>query len=120
MADLFNRGVLDVIEANQRGPLLLYKNTVDPKNQWIEFALEGTKSNRSAIGAQITLRWNGQQQIQQIAGGSGFASQNDRRIHFGLGNDPHIESITIHWPSGTIQTLTDAKIGQLNAIKEPA
>ena len=120
MADLFNRGVLDVIEANQRGPLLLYKNTVDPKNQWIEFALEGTRSNRSAIGAQITLRWNGQQQIQQIAGGSGFASQNDRRIHFGLGNDPHIESITIHWPSGTIQTLTDAKTGQLNAIKEPA
>ncbi len=85
MADLFNTGALDVVVANQRGPLLLYRNTVDPKNHWIEFALEGTKSNRSAIGAQVTLRWNGQTQIQEVSGGNGFASQNDRRLHFGLG-----------------------------------
>ncbi len=51
-ADLWNRGVLDVVVANQRGPLLLYKNTVAPDNKWIEFELEGTKSNRSAIGAR--------------------------------------------------------------------
>ncbi len=54
MADLFNNGALDVVVANQRGPLLLYRNTVDPRNKWIEFALEGTKSNRSAIGAEVT------------------------------------------------------------------
>ena len=124
LADLFNTGALDVVVANQRGPLLLYRNTVSPRNQWIEFALEGTTSNRSAIGAQITLRWkSGQQQvqqIQQISGGSGFAAQNDRRVHFGLGPDPHIEQIIVRWPSGKIQTLNDWKTGQLNSVKEPA
>ena len=68
LADLWNRGVLDVVVANQRGPLLIYKNTVKDENQWLEFALEGTKSNRSAIGAQVTLYWNGRQQVQQVSG----------------------------------------------------
>ncbi len=120
MADLFNNGALDVIVANQRGPLLLYKNSVNPGNQWIEFTLEGTASNRSAIGAQVTIRWNGQEQVQQVAGGSGFAAQNDRRLHFGLGRDAHIEQIVVRWPSGKIQTLNGWQIGTLNSVKEPA
>ena len=120
LADLWNRGALDAVVANQRGPLLLYRNTVDPRNKWIEFALEGTRSNRSAIGAQVTLKWNGQTQIQTVSGGSGFASENDRRLHFGLGPNPQIESIQIQWPSGTIQSLAGARLDQLNIIKEPA
>jgi hypothetical protein len=120
LADFFNTGALDVVVANQRGPLVLYRNTVTPANKWIEFALEGTTSNRSAIGAQVTVRWNGQEQIQQVSGGSGFAAQNDRRLHFGLGANPTIEEITVQWPSGKIQTLKDWKIGQVNLVKEPA
>jgi len=119
LADLFNRGVLDVVVANQRGPLLLYKNTVDPKNHWVEFALEGTKSNRSAIGAQVTVQWNGQEQVQQVSGGSGFAAQNDRRLHFGLGKDPHIENVNVRWPSGKIQTLDGVVQDKLNTVEEP-
>ncbi|WP_216850205.1 CRTAC1 family protein [Granulicella sp. L46] len=118
LADLFNRGALDVVVANQRGPLLLYKNTVDPKNHWIEFALEGTKSNRSAIGAQVTVQWSGQEQVQQVSGGSGFAAQNDRRLHFGLGKDPHLEKVTIRWPSGKIQTLDGVVQDKLNTVEE--
>jgi len=118
MADLWNRGVLDVVVANQRGPLLIYKNTVKPGNEWVEFALEGTASNRSAIGAQVTLYWNGQQQVQQVSGGSGFAAQNDRRVHFGLGKDPHLEKAVIRWPSGRIQTLADLVPAKLYNIKE--
>lgn len=120
LADLWNRGVLDVVVANQRGPLLLYKNTVDPANQWIEFSLEGTKSNRSAIGAEVALYWDGQEQIQEVSGGSGFAAQNDRRLHFGLGKNPKIEKAVIRWPSGEVQTLTDLAPGKLYKIKEPA
>jgi hypothetical protein len=119
LADLWNRGVLDVIVANQRGPLLLYKNTVLLQNKWVEFQLEGTKSNRSAIGAQVTLEWNGQKQIQQVSGGSGFAAQNDRRLHFGLGKDPVIANAVIRWPSGKIQTLQTIVPGQLYKVKEP-
>lgn len=119
LADLFNRGVLDVVVANQRGPLLLYRNTVDPRNHWIEFALEGRKSNRSAIGAQLTVRWNGQTQVQQVSGGNGFAAQNDRRLHFGLGPSPHFDGVQLQWPSGRIQSLTDVKLDQLTTVKEP-
>ena len=119
MADLWNRGALDVVVANQRGPLLLYKNTVSPDNKWIEFDLEGTKSNRSAIGAEVTLFWNGQKQVQEVSGGSGFSAQNQRRLHFGLGNYPQIEKAVIRWPSGTIQTIDKPAPDQLHAVKEP-
>lgn len=119
LADLWNTGALDVVVANQRGPLLIYKNTVDPSNKWIEFQLEGTKSNRSAIGAEVTIFWDGKEQIQQVSGGSGFAAQNDRRLHFGLGADPRIEKAVIRWPSGKIQTMDKLAPDQLYQVKEP-
>jgi hypothetical protein len=119
-ADLWNRGVLDVIVANQRGPLLLYRNTVAPENKWIEFELEGTASNRSAIGASVRVFWNNQQQVQEVSGGSGFCAQNQRRLHFGLGRNAHIEKVEIHWPSGKIQTLDTVEVGKVNNVKEPA
>jgi hypothetical protein len=118
MADLWNRGVLDVVVANQRGPLLIYKNTVTPGNEWLEFALAGAASNRSAIGAQVTLYWNGQHQLQEVSGGSGFAAQNDRRLHFGLGKNPQIEKAVIHWPSGKTQTVENLVPGKLYNVTE--
>src|SRR5579862_6669904 len=120
LADLWNRGALDVVVANQKGPLLVYKNTVTPENEWIEFELEGTASNRSAIGAQVTLFWNGQQQMQEVSGGSGFAAQNQRRLHFGLGKYPQMEKAVIRWPSGKLQTIDKPAADQLHKIKEPA
>jgi enediyne biosynthesis protein E4 len=120
LVDLWNRGVLDAVVANQNGPLLLYKNTVAQGNEWIEFELEGTASNRSAIGAQVTLFWNGQQQVQEVSGGSGFAAENDRRLHFGLGKNPQVEKAVIRWPSGRVQTIDKPAPGQLHKMKEPA
>jgi enediyne biosynthesis protein E4 len=120
LADLWNRGVLDVVVAHQNGPLLVYKNTVAPENAWIEFELEGKVSNRSAIGAQVTMYWNGQQQIQEVSGGSGFAAQNQRRLHFGLGKDPHIEKAVVRWPSGRMQTIEAPATRQVHTVKEPA
>jgi hypothetical protein len=117
---LWNQGVLDVIVANERGPLLIYKNTVIPENKWIEFELEGTKSNRSAIGAQVTVFWNGQQQVQEVSGGSGFAAQNQRRLHFGLGKFPQIQKAVIRWPSGKIQTIDSPAPNENHVIKEPS
>ena len=119
LADLWNRGVLDVVVANQKGPLLVYKNTVAPESDWIEFQLEGTASNRSAIGAKVTLFWNGEQQAQEVSGGTGFSAQNDRRLHFGLGKTPKIEKAVIRWPSGKVQTIDQPAPRQLHKIKEP-
>ena len=60
-------------------------NTVAPGRHWIAFDLEGTASNRSAIGARVEVQWDGQRQVQEVTGGSGFSAQNQRRLHFGLG-----------------------------------
>ena len=106
--------------ANQRGPLLIYKNSVSSDNRWIEFSLEGGKSNRSAIGAEITLYWDGKEQLQQVSGGNGFASQNDRRVHFGLGKNPKIEKAVVRWPSGALQTLDNLAPDRLYTVKEPS
>jgi hypothetical protein len=119
LADLWNRGVLDVVIANQKGPLLLYKNTVTPDHQWIAFELEGRASNRSAIGAQVRLWWHGQEQVQEVSGGSGFGAQNQRRLHFGVGKQAQIEKVVIRWPSGKVQTLTAPQMGRLHRLKEP-
>ena len=119
LADLFNNGGLDVLASNQKGPLLLYKNEVSKDNHWISFSLEGTKSNRSAIGAIVTLYFDGQKQSQIVSGGAGFCAQNDRRLHFGLGKNATLEKAEIRWPSGQKQTLTELKPDVVNAIKEP-
>jgi hypothetical protein len=120
LADLWNRGVLDVIVTNQRGPLLIYKNTVVPDNKWIDFELEGSASNRSALGAEVKLFWNGRQQVQTVSGGSGFCAENQRRLHFGLGRNPIIEKAVVRWPSGKVQTIDKPAVGQINKIKEAA
>ena len=105
LADLWNRGRARRGGGEPARPAAGLQEHVAPENEWIEFQLEGTASNRSAIGAQVTLYWNGQQQVQQVSGGSGFAAQNDRRLHFGLGKNPQIEKAVIRWPSGKVQTI---------------
>jgi hypothetical protein len=119
LADFENRGVLDAVVANQNGPVLLYRNTVAPGNHWIEFELEGQGSNRSAIGAAVRVFWNGQQQLQEVSGGSGFCAQNDRRLHFGLGKSAAADRVEIHWPSGKTQTIAAPELNKLHTIKEP-
>ena len=119
LVDLWNRGVLDVVEANQKGPLLVYKNTVAPGNHWVQFELEGTRSNRSAIGAQVRLYWDGQVQLQEVSGGSGHAAQNQRRLHFGLGRNARIDRVVINWPSGRVQAIPSPRVGVLHHVKEP-
>jgi hypothetical protein len=118
LVDLWNRGVLDVVVANQKGPVLIYKNNAVPDNKWIDFELEGTSANRSAIGAEVRLFWNGKQQVQTVAGGSGFCAQNQRRLHFGLGKNPKIEKVEVRWPSGKIQTIDNPAPGTVNKVKE--
>ena len=118
MADLWNRGVLDVIVANQNNRLLVYKNTVNIENHWIAFELEGTRGNRSAIGAMVELYWDSKSQLQIISGGIGFSSQNQRRIQFGLGKSSKVDKAVISWPDGKQQILQNPEADQLIKIKE--
>jgi len=121
LADLFNRGALDVIIANEKGRALLYRNTLASagNGHWVELKLIGTRSNRSAIGAEVTAEFGGVKQRQVVSGGTGFCSQNDRRLHFGLGEN-RLGRVTVRWPSGTVQTLENLAMDQLHVITEPS
>ena len=119
LADLGNRGALDVVVANQRGPLLVYRNTVQPGQHWIQLDLEGTASNRSALGARVEVHWNGRVQAQEVAAAAGFSSQNQRRLHYGLGAARAVDRIVIRWPSGRIQTIEQPEIDRRHPVKEP-
>ena len=128
LGDLANRGALDVIVANQRGPLTLYRNDVMPGRRWIGFDLEGACrpdrstdcSNRSAIGAQVVVHWAGRRQLQEVSGGSGFCAQNQRPLHFGLGRAEGVDRVEIRWPSGKRTELTRPDLDRVHRIKEPA
>ena len=120
LADLSNRGAVDVIVANQNQPALLYRDYPDPTNHWIGFSLVGTRSNRSAIGAEVVLESGAITQRRVVDGGMGFASQNDRRLHFGLGHNEGVDRVVIHWPSGLVQVVDNPSIDQLHTIIEPS
>lgn len=126
-ADLWNTGTLDILVATQRGPLLLYKNTVAPGREWAEFELVGTRANRDAVGAQMRLYWKDDKgeeasQLQQVGAASGFCAQNDHRLHFGLGKNARIEKAVIQWPDGRpAQTVPASALqrDELRVIQEP-
>ena len=119
LADLGNRGALDVIVANQRGPLLIYRNHAAPERHWIQFDLEGTRSNRSAIGARVELHWNGRVQAQEVPAATGFSAQNERRLHYGLGAASAVDRVVIRWPSGARQTIERPQVDMRHHVKEP-
>jgi len=120
LADLGNRGMLDVIVANQKGPLLVYRNAVEPGRHWIQFELEGSAGNRSAIGAHVELHWAGRRQAQIVAAATGFSAQNMRRVHYGLGAATAVDRVVIRWPSGATETIEHPAIDRLHKVKEGA
>ncbi len=117
LADLWNRGVLDVVVAHQKGPLLVYKNEVAPDRHWIGFALTGAGAvNRDAVGATVELRWAGGRQRQHVLSASGFCAQNMPRLHFGLGDAAAVDEAVITWPDGTTQTLAAPAVDTVHAV----
>jgi hypothetical protein len=119
LADLRNRGAVDVIVANQNQPAVLYSDEPDAANHWLGLKLVGTRSNRSAIGAEVVLEASGLTQRRIVDGGMGFASQNDRRLHFGVGRREWVDRLVIHWPSGAEQVLQHVAVDQLLTVTEP-
>ncbi len=117
-ADLFNTGSLDLIVANQHGPVKVYRNHVRTDNRWVSFKLEGEQSNKSAIGAVVRIHWDGKEHKKVIHGGDAFSSQSQRTVHFGLGHHDQIDKVEIYWPSGNLQVIEKPEVNRLHLIKE--
>jgi enediyne biosynthesis protein E4 len=118
-ADLFGTGSMDLIVANQNQQVRIFRNHTSPSNHWIGFQLEGTISNRSAIGAIITVHWDGKKSRMFVSGGDAFSSQSQRPVHFGLGNVDSVEKAVIRWPSGIIQTIENPVLNRYHHVTEP-
>lgn len=115
--DFDNDGDLDILIMNRNEPPSLLRNDAPAGNRWLKVRLEGTKSNRSAIGARVLARYGGKVQAQCVTSQSSFLSANDPRLHFGLGAASKA-SVEVHWPAGTSDTYTDLPANQLVTIRE--
>lgn len=116
--DLFDDGALDFVVANQKGPLLVYRNESRNDHHWIGFRLRGRAPNTSAIGAEVELEFAAGRQLQVVTTFSGFSSQNDRRLHFGLGNTPGNVKVRIRWPGGETTELDGLELDRYHVIAE--
>ena len=117
--DIDKDGCLDLLVGNLGGRAKLFRNNCQSENSWIITKLIGTSSNRDGIGARITLEAGGKTQIREVSGGRSFMGQHMRPSHFGLGTSTKADRLTIRWPSGIIQTLTDIPARREITITEP-
>ncbi len=115
--DFDNDGDLDILIMNMNEPVSLLRNDGDPGANWLKVLLTGTKSNRSAIGAQVRLRYGGRVQVQEVLSQSSYLSVNDRRLHFGLGA-VRTADVEIRWPSGARQTFAKVEANHLLLVNE--
>jgi hypothetical protein len=103
--DLNNDGNVDIVVMNTGEPPTLLLNETESKNHRVLFKLVGTKSNRAAIGARVTVKAGKLAQFSEVRGGGSYLSQNDLRLHFGLGAAFTMDEVEIKWPSGKVETL---------------
>jgi enediyne biosynthesis protein E4 len=122
--DFDNDGDVDIVIWNRNEPPTLLRNDLRTAREkqggnWISVRLEGTVSNRAAVGARITVRYGGKVQVREVLSQSSFYSANDPRQHFGLGAAETVD-LEIRWPNGQVQHLPKVKAGQFLRVKEPA
>lgn len=117
--DLFNDGKIDVVINNIDSRPTLLRNVLKTENHWLELKLiGGPKSPRDAIGAKAFLTAGGVRQRGDVFSGGSYGSSSDQRIHFGLGKATLVDSIEIHWPSGTVEKIRSPGIDRIVTVQE--
>ena len=115
--DFDNDGDMDVVIVNLNEPPSLLRNDVTGNNHWIKLKLIGVKSNRSAIGARVTVRYGDKRQAQEVLSQSSYLSVNDSRLHFGLGGVSVVD-VEVRWPLGQVEKLSGVGADQLIYVTE--
>jgi enediyne biosynthesis protein E4 len=117
LGDLFNDGTVDIVVENLQGKPMILR----PKggtNHWISFELEGTQSNRLALNARVKVTVGDLVQTGEILSGGSYLSQNDLRLHFGLGSSDHVDNLEILWPSGKTETFANLASNHFYSVQE--
>jgi hypothetical protein len=119
VADFWNRGVVDIAVAALSDRHALLRNEVGGRRHWLEVELTGTRSNRDAVGARVSIVAGGKPQMREVAAGDGYASQSALRLHFGLGDAAAVDEMTVRWPaSGIFETFHGVAADRIVTLKE--
>jgi hypothetical protein len=118
-ADYDNDGKVDAFVVNLGARATLLHNISPNTGHWAAIKLTGTRSNRDGIGARVDVYAGGKHYMQERVAASSYLSQNDARLHFGLGTATAIDKIVVHWPSGTVQTVEKQPVDRVLSVQEP-
>jgi len=117
LGDFDNDGRIDWIQTNANQPAMLYHNLTRAPGHWLELTLEGTQSNRDAIGARVTVETASRRIVREVNGGNGYASRSSTRVHVGLGAETAVRGIVVRWPNGVSERVS-APIDRVTTIRE--
>ncbi len=116
--DLWNDGRMSAVISNMNAPPMLLVNDVHNGNHWIAFHTVGSKSNRDGIGAKITVKAGTRTFVDEVRSGSSYISNNDMRVHFGLGSTAKIDSVQVRWPSGLLERFENLSVDSIHKLRE--
>ena len=116
--DLNNDGLIDAVIVNLGESPTVLLNTSENRNQSVTFKLKQTKGNRDAIGVRLALRTSKHSYIQEVQAGASYLSQNDLRLHFGLGAQEKIEGVQVRWSGGETENIIGATTNRMITITQ--
>jgi enediyne biosynthesis protein E4 len=120
VGDLFNDGRLEAVIENLAGKPMILCPQGGPQNHWISFQLEGVKTNRLALNARVRATAGDLTQLGEVISGGSYLSQNDLRIHFGLGSHDRVDKVEVLWPNGKTEMLTNLAANRFYTVREGA
>jgi hypothetical protein len=118
VGDLFNDGHQEVVVENLQGEPMILRPVDKSRNHWINFELEGTWSNRLALNARVRITAGDLSQVNEVRSGGSYLSQNDLRLHFGLGSHTTVDRAEVIWPSGRTEILMKLEADRFYCVKE--
>ena len=118
VSDLWNDGRVSAVVSNMNAPVSLLVNQVKSGNHWIAFKTVGTKSNRDGIGARIRVKAGDRVLVDEVRSGSSYNSNNDMRVHFGLGRTERLDWVEVRWLSGLTETFANIQIDGVRTLQE--
>jgi hypothetical protein len=118
IGDLWNDGRMSAVISNMGAPPSLLVNQVHSANHWIALKFVGTRSNRDGIGARIRAKAGERILVDEVRSGSSYISNNDIRVHFGLGIANKVDRVEVRWPSGLTESFANLRVDSITTLKE--